>query len=675
MSKLFTAIILAIFMTVSAYAHQAFTLVSSEKKTVKESEIRGLEKDQTFGKKEKSNLSFADKIIRLVVVTGPEDDMLSYWIQGVRNPTLVVPAGATLKILFVNVDVDMRHDIRFGHITGDFPIAPASAERAGSEKLEKRAEDGTLQAEEIVVKADENGVYKYFCSVRGHAKGGMWGNIAVGIKPGENLKAPEKIPHVHSADEEKEPHQHGAQEKPKSAVETNKASEKKPNEQQSQTQKQNAEHHQHTEKNAANEQQTSEMPGMAHGENHSAMKMRSVVNINDPATRESSGTAWVPESSPMFGQMKVFSNGDTLMLHGSGFLRYTSVGSSRDLSVGGKGDRSRFDAPTMFMAMYSHPFGNRAQLGLRAMVSLDPIIERGYGYPLLYQSGETYRNRPIHDRQHPHDFFSELSASFSYKISENQSVYFYAGLPGEPALGPPTFMHRASAMNNPDAPLGHHWQDASHVTFGVITAGYSFDKFKFEASVFKGREPDENRWNIDSPRLDSFSGRLTFNPNKEWSFQISHGYLKNPEPSEPDLKILRRTTASAIYNKSFRNDKNWANSFVWGQNHSDDGRTNSFLYETDFQFQKNSVFGRFERVQKNEHELVLPHPHPEGNFWVGLLSAGYVRDVIKDKGLDVGVGAQATWYTNPAELTPFYGGTNHGGFQVFVRFRPSKMRH
>jgi hypothetical protein len=230
-------------------------------------------------------------------------------------------------------------------------------------------------------------------------------------------------------------------------------------------------------------------------------------------------------------------------------------------------------------------------------------------------------------------------------------------------------------MNNPDAPLGHHWQDATHVTFGVVTAGYTYDKFKFEASAFKGREPDENRWNIDAPKLDSFSGRLTFNPTKEWSFQISHGHLKNPEPAEPDLKVLRRTTASAIYNKSFSNDRNWSNSFVWGQNRTDEGSTNAFLYETDYQFQKNAFFGRVERVQKNEHELALPHPHPEGNFWVGLLSAGYVRDIVKDKGIDVGIGAQATWYTNPAELVPFYGGTNHGGFQVFMRFRASKMKH
>jgi hypothetical protein len=172
------------------------------------------------------------------------------------------------------------------------------------------------------------------------------------------------------------------------------------------------------------------------------------------------------------------------------------------------------------------------------------------------------------------------------------------------------YLHRPSGMNNPDAPIGHHWQDASHITFGVLTAGFTHDKFKFEASTFKGREPDENRWAFDSPKLDSFSGRFSFNPTKEWAFQVSYGYLKNPEPAEPDVRILRRTTASAIYNKSFSENRNWSNTFVWGQNHSDEGRTNALLFESNYEFFKNSIFGRAEQVQKNAHELALPSPHP-----------------------------------------------------------------
>ena len=63
--------------------------------------------------------------------------------------------------------------------------------------------DGTMQAEDFVIKANEDGMYKYFCSVGSHAKGGMWGNIAVGVKPGANMKIPMKTTHVHSPDEDK----------------------------------------------------------------------------------------------------------------------------------------------------------------------------------------------------------------------------------------------------------------------------------------------------------------------------------------------------------------------------------------------------------------------------------------------------------------------------------------
>ncbi len=651
--SLFSLLFFALLLSVNAFAHQAFTLVSSEKKIIKETDLAKLEKDQTVGKREKANLTLTGKEIRLVAVTGPEDDMLLYRIQGVRNPNLIVPPDAILKILFVNVDGDMRHDIRFGHVVGEFPIAPDIAETAGSEKLNAQGEDKTFQAEEFTIKANEDGAYKYFCSVRGHAKGGMWGNILVGVKPGDNMKMPEKTKHVHSADEESEPHSHDKK------TDANKSDEKPDGEMPDMK---------------MDGKKSGEMTAMNHG-SHGEMAMRSVVNVNDPMTRESSGTAWMADSTPMYARMKTFANGDMLMLHGTMFARYTTVGSNRDVSVGGKGDRSRFDAPSMFMAMYSHPINNRSQIGLRVMLSLDPIIERGYGYPLLYQSGEAFRGRPIHDRQHPHDFISELSASYSYKLSEKQSIYFYAGYPGEPALGPPTFMHRLSAMENPDAPISHHWQDSTHITFGVLTAGYTYDKVKFEMSAFKGQEPNENRWNFDQPKLDSFSGRLSFNPTKEWSFQISHGYLKNPEPAEPELRIRRRTTASAIYNKNFTRDRNWANTFVWGQNNDDGERTNAFLFESNYQFQKNSIFGRVERVQKSGHELVLDHIYEDKIFNVGLYSIGYVRDLVKDKGIDVGLGAQATLYTNPATLNPIYGGAKHGGFQIFMRFRPSRMQH
>lgn len=623
----------------SVFAHQAFTLVSSEKKTVTEADQIKYEKERTLGKKDGTNLIFTEKEIRLVIITGPEDDMLSYRIQGVRNPTLVVPRGAVLKILFINKDGDMKHDVRFGHVVGEFTIAPEIAETAGAEKLAYHEEKEPMQAEEIVLKANEDGAYKYFCSVRGHAKGGMWGNILVGVKPGADLKTPPKTTHVHSPDEDKMDNMPGMKKDDKTPV-------KKPGD-------------------------MSEMPGMDHGK----MQMSSVTNIGDPMLREGSGTSWAPDSSPMYAKMRMYNDGGMLMLMGTAFLRYTSIGSTRNVAVAGQGDRNRVDAPSMLMLMYSKPINEKSQFGFRAMASLDPIIERGYGYPLLYQSGELYKGQPIHDRQHPHDLIDELAATYSYKFSPNRSFYLYAGLPGEPALGPPTFVHRQSASNNPDAPIGHHWQDATHITFGVITAGFSFGKAKIEASTFNGREPDDNRYAFDRPRLDSFSGRFSFNPTRNLALQISHGYVKNPERSEPDVHVRRKTTASAIYNKKFDNDRNWASTFVWGQNYANGERTNSVLFESNYDFNKNAVFGRWETVQKSGHDLVLSHALEHNIFRVGSTSFGYVRDIVRGKGLDVGIGAMATVNTNPTSLTSYYGGTTHGGWQIFMRFRPSKSGH
>ena len=652
MRKIITILFFTLVFGVNAFAHEAFTLVSSTKKTIKLAELIELEKARTLGKKENQNLTFTENEIYLIVKTGPEDDMLSYRIQGVRNPNLVVPDGAVLKILFVNSDEDMPHDIRFGHIIADFGIAPNTAETVGTNRLVHTTEDGVMQAEEIVIKPTEEGAYKYFCSVKGHAKGGMWGNIFVGVKPNENMKnqqkpADSKMPDMKMPDDKMPSDMKMPDDKKPDEMSDMKMDDKKSD-------------------------SMSDMPGMSH--DHDSMKMSAVTDVNSPMSRESSGTAWIPESTPMAMTMKMFKDGSMLMLHGNMFFRYTSINTKRDLSVAGRGDNARLDAPSMFMAMYSKPLTNKSQLGLRVMLSLDPIIERGFGYPLLYQSGEVYRNSPIHDRQHPHDFFSELSATYSYKINDKQSFYFYAGYPGESALGPPTFMHRLSAMNNPDAPVGHHWQDSTHITFGVLTAGYNFGKFKFEASTFKGREPDANRWNFDAPKLDSFSGRFSWNPNKNWSFQISHGYLKNPEQSEPELKIQRRTTASAIYNKKFNENKNWANSFVWGQNYGNGERTNAYLFESNYDFYKNAIFGRFERVQKSGHELALDAVDENKIFNVGLVSIGYLREIYQSKNLTMGLGAQTTFYQNPASFSSYYGGTNHQGWQIFMRLRPSLMK-
>jgi hypothetical protein len=396
------------------------------------------------------------------------------------------------------------------------------------------------------------------------------------------------------------------------------------------------------------------------------MEMRSSINIVDPMSRESSGTSWIPDSSPMYGRMFMFGD-DMLMLHGGIFPRYTNVSSDR-------GD-DRIDSPNWIMAMYSHPFSETTQLGLRAMMSLDPLTEQGRGYPLLLQSGESWHDKPLHDRQHPHDLFDELSFSLSQKFVDDLSGYIYFGYPGEPAIGPPTFMHRPSAMDDPDAPIGHHWQDSTHITFGVATAGLQWRSVKIEGSVFTGREPDEDRYDFDRPRFDSYSGRISWNPTPDLAFQVSHAYVESPEALEPDVN-RHRTTASLIYNKRLGQDSNWATSLVWGQNNdTHEGKTESVLIESDYQRERDTFYGRWEWVEKSGHELVLDPPDLDEIFSVNALSIGYVRDLSHGNNIDIGLGGQFTLDFWPSELDRYYGGGPGYGFQFFLRVRPSLHAH
>lgn len=632
-----------------------FQLMDHKAVTLTATDLTEAEKAATLPavSKDKTGLTYSGARIRLVVHTGPEDDMLSYRIAGVRNPSLSIPAGAEVRLLFVNTDGDMPHDIHFAAAAPPFPMAPPTEGAIGSSRLPPEA-TGKFSGEELVLHAGKAGVFSYFCAVRGHAKGGMYGALSIGAPPAPSGPAG----HEHHG------HDHGDMSAAAPAAVADGS----------------ASPGSHDTGGMAGMPGMADMPGMEgmdhgahmhHEMGHSMSAMHSTIDLNDPMARESSGTAWVPDSSPVYARMKM--KGDAmLMLHGSAFPRYTSIGGDRDVSAAGKGGGARFDAPSMFMAMYGRPLGSKSQVGLRLMTSLDPLIERGYGYPLLYQSGETYRGQALHDRQHPHDLISELSVSYSRKLTAKRSVSLYLGYPGEPALGPSTFMHRTSAMDNPDAPISHHWQDSTHITYGVATLGYSLGKIKLETSAFKGAEPDENRYNFDSPRLDSFSGRLSWNPTSDLALQVSHGYLKEPEALEPGVN-QHRTTASVIWNKPIGEDGNWANTFVWGQINGEN-KTGSYLFETNYRKGPHTFYARTEHLGKSAHELVLAPPLDDGVFRVNSLALGYVRDLQRNKSYDVGLGTQVTFGSNPLALNTVYGGGSHSGFQVFLRLRPSRLK-
>jgi hypothetical protein len=390
-----------------------------------------------------------------------------------------------------------------------------------------------------------------------------------------------------------------------------------------------------------------------------------------PMGQMGSGTAWQPATSPMYMTHKFY--GDWLfMFHGEAKIGVNAQGGPRGVT--------KFESQNWIMPMAYRRVG-AGTLQLRAMLSLEPLTFSGAGSPQLFQTGEVYKGEPIIDAQHPHDLFMELSAQYTVPLGERATWYTYFGFPGEPALGPVAFMHRMSASENPTAPLTHHQQDSTHISFGVLTTGFTYRWFKLEGSIFNGREPDERRYNFEFNPFNSRSARLSFAPNRNWAFQVSHGFLRNPEQlHEGDV---RRTTASVQYNKAFTRG-NLAAAFIWGRNHEHhDGETfnlNGYTFETTANFlDKNYLYTRLELVDKSEllrhdelHTLGFDHDtHPQ--FRIGAYTFGYVRDVWNTDKMSVGVGGDFTFYSKPAILDSIYGG-NPKSYKFFLRLRPGRMK-
>ncbi|MFL5608619.1 MAG: hypothetical protein ACJ8AD_19340, partial [Gemmatimonadaceae bacterium] len=280
---------------------------------------------------------------------------------------------------------------------------------------------------------------------------------------------------------------------------------------------------------------TKPMLGM-HAGDMAGMAMMTPDPLGVSMDRMGSGTTWVPEAAPIPSLYFAAPGRWDITGHGVAFLQY-------DRQDGPRGD-DQLGSLNWLMLMASHTLaGGRFQA--RTMLSLDALTVTSRGYPLLLQSGEAFDGQPLHDRQHPHDLWMELSALYERPMSPSLGVMLYAAPSGEPALGPVAFMHRPSAMDNPTAPISHHWQDATHISFGVLSAGLFTHTFKVEGSVFNGREPDQQRFNFDPITLDSYSGRVTYQPTSELSFTGGYGFLRSPEALNPG-ESMHRITASIL---------------------------------------------------------------------------------------------------------------------------------
>ena len=407
-----------------------------------------------------------------------------------------------------------------------------------------------------------------------------------------------------------------------------------------------------------------DMQSMPMGTN-SEMPMRPQSFEREITDSDSSGTSAQPNSTPSPMLMDIV-RGWKLMFHANVFAVDEQQSSPRGAA--------RFFSTNWFMGMAQHNAGPGI-FTARAMLSLEPATITDRRYPLLFQEGETAYGNPVVDGQHPHNFFMELAALYDWKLGESSVISFYLAPVGDPAIGPTAYPHRASASENPVAPLGHHQEDSTHISDDVVTLGFTHGMARVEASGFHGREPDEHRWQVSQGTIDSWSARLTLQPGQNWSGQFSYGRIASPEALFP-LENQERMTASVMYNRPLKGG-NWANSLVWGRTRSLEDNTvyNSYLLESTLRFlTSNSVWTRMEDVDRSNLLLLGENPLPPGfqEEPVGRVQAysfGYDHDFKLIPHLATALGGQLSVYGVNRHLQPVYG-TNPVGGAVFLRLRP-----
>lgn len=417
----------------------------------------------------------------------------------------------------------------------------------------------------------------------------------------------------------------------------------------------------------AQQQPMPDMPGM----NMPGMNMGDMNAAGMFLMNNMSGTAVNPASWPMPMLVKTV-GGWSAMFMGQGFVT--------DTQQSGRRGGDRLYSTNLIMANAEHRAGKNGAFEFQLMLSLEPATVTDRRYPLLFQTGETAFGVPIVDGQHPHNFIMSLGMQYALSLSENTTLELYFAPVGDPALGPIAYPHRASALEIPQAPISHHWEDSTHISDEVITAGIAYKKIRWEASGFYGAEPGENRWTIETGPINSWSTRLWYFPGKNWAAQVSYGHLTHPEALERGDQ--NRATGSIEYTKPMHAGS-WASSIIWGRIHNTYSKRNMNAYTAESVLpiaQKNFITGRIDIVSKDD--LFADEPALEqyldiyygSTFPIGAYTFGYTRDIGVFHNIETGVGVNVEAYSLPAAIKPYYGDHPLGG-NIFVRFRLKPRSH
>jgi hypothetical protein len=401
-------------------------------------------------------------------------------------------------------------------------------------------------------------------------------------------------------------------------------------------------------------------PGMA--------TMSMGAEANDPGAflmQMASGTSINPASG-----------GLPMVMHqpGNWRLMFMGQGYAVDTQQTGPRGRDKFYSVNWGMIAGEHRVG-RGEFLVQSMFSLEPATITDRSYPELFQTGETAYGVPLVDAQHPHNFIMALGAQYVHPLGESGILQLYYAPVGDPALGPVAFPHRASAEDLPQAPLGHHWEDSTHIAGDVATAALKERRIRVEASGFYGTEPGENRWTIPWGPMNSWSGRVSVAPSANWVIQASAGRLTHPE--RQTAGDIVRLTGSVQYSRPSQGGQTWSSALIWGRNHEipADRNLNAYLAETVVPLgQRNTVTGRAEVVSKDD--LFADSPKLEQQlassvgttFQVHAYTAGYTRTLRNIEHVETAIGANATCYRVPESIQPYYG-QHPFGVDIYVRFR------
>ena len=395
-------------------------------------------------------------------------------------------------------------------------------------------------------------------------------------------------------------------------------------------------------------------------------------------TRDTSGTAWLPQATPMYGVHRPWRGWD-VRVNGVAFAQGIYEPSDRHRT----GGAATWQAAGINWGMATARRGlGGGRFGIRTMLSAEPWTVPGCGALNLLAIGEVCDGDTIHDRQQPHDLFMELALDYERTLRGRWRWQVYAGLAGEPALGPPGYPHRPSAMANPIRPLTHHWLDTTHVSFGVVTVGVHDRRWKVEASTFNGREPDERRADFDLGGFDSVSGRLSFLPTERLALQVSAARLRDAGTDFPFAfqDPATRVTASVVYHVPIGASGIWATTLAYGATHARervpgnvlDATSHAALLESSVTLSgRHTIFWRGEVGGMPAHHLHA-HEYSTSVFAVGKVQFGYLRHLAVMKAVVPGIGGTVAVSVLPPELAPRYSGRTAPTFGVFFSLQAAR---